>query len=351
VQKDLQLILDAASAAGLSEADAAAIAKAVKGADRAFTVLDFKVTRIDAHKRATAVLLEETIVELQQKSDAVERINASLHGALDDLKAAQAQLVFSEKMASLGALVAGVAHEIRNPINFVINFAQVCVELGEEIAVEVEGAAAGKGDALAEVPELLAQLIDTQKKIQHHGERAESIIKNMLLHSRGAQGVREPVDLNKLLLETVLLAYQSVRAEHKDFRCEIRADYSDELEPVTVVAQDISRVFLNIIGNAFYALNERRKATGEGFLPELLVATASEGSRARVTIRDNGTGIPKKILDKVFNPFFTTKPAGSGTGLGLSLSFDMVKAHGGNLQVTSEEGLFTEFAVSLPLVT
>jgi signal transduction histidine kinase len=274
----------------------------------------------------------------------LEEAKNKIELTLRELKSAQAQLVHSEKMASLGELTAGIAHEIKNPLNFVNNFSEISSELLDEVKVELE-----KNDK-EEVLAILKDLKQNLEKINQHGKRADSIVKGMLLHSRGTSGERALTNINDLLDQYVNLAYHGMRAQDKEFNITIEKDYDETLEKINVVPQDISRVFLNIINNACYAAYDRKKKSGDiNFSPTLKVSTKKLAGKAEIRIGDNGGGIPKNILDKIFQPFFTTKPTGEGTGLGLSLSYDIVtKVHGGELKVESEEGRYTEFIIEIP---
>ena len=262
---------------------------------------------------------------------------------LNELKAAQAQLIHSEKMASLGELTAGIAHEIKNPLNFVNNFSEISGDLINEIEDELQ-----KNDK-EEVLSILKDLKLNLEKINQHGKRADSIVKGMLLHSRGTSGEKTLTDINDLLDQYVNLAYHGMRAQNKEFNITIEKDYDESLEKISVIPQDISRVFLNIINNSCYAAYDKKKKNNdENFSPILKVSTKNLNGKIEVRIADNGNGIPKEILDKIFQPFFTTKPSGEGTGLGLSLSYDIVtKVHGGELKVETTEGKGTEFIIIL----
>ena len=261
----------------------------------------------------------------------------------EDLKATQAQLIHSEKMASLGELTAGIAHEIKNPLNFINNFSEISNELLDEMKADLQN----KNEE--EVADLIENLKQNLEKINQHGKRADSIVKGMLLHSRGTSGEKALTDINDLLDQYVNLAYHGMRATNKEFNITIEKDYDKTLEKINVVPQDISRVFLNIINNACYAAYDRKKKSGDDFSPTLKVATKNLKDKIEIRIGDNGNGIPKDILDKIFQPFFTTKPTGEGTGLGLSLSYDIVtKQHGGELKVETKEGEGTVFIIQLP---
>ncbi len=274
-----------------------------------------------------------------------------LHATIEHLKTTQQQLVVQEKLASLGALTAGIAHEIKNPLNFVNNFAVLIVDLIEEVRAEIAKLKTieGNEDVLGEVEELLKLLGQNAEKINHHGKRADSIVKSMMEHSRGSTGEREAVELNRLLDEAVNLTYHGLRAQNMDFNITIEKQYDAGIGSVPVVPQDLSRVFLNILNNACYAAHEKQLKVGGGFVPTLSVSTQKRDENIEIRIRDNGTGIPAKVRDQIFNPFFTTKPTGKGTGLGLSISYDIiVQQHRGTIAVESKEGEFTEFVITLP---
>lgn len=273
----------------------------------------------------------------------IEGAKNKIEATLNELKAAQAQLVHSEKMASLGELTAGIAHEIKNPLNFVNNFSEVSRELLDEMKTEL------KNKNNEEVVDLIEDLKQNLEKINQHGSRADSIIKGMLLHSRGSSGEKTPTDINDLLDQYVNLAYHGMRAQNKEFNISIEKDYDKTLEKINVVPQDISRVFLNIINNACYAAFDKKKKSGNNFSPALKVSTKDLNGTVEIRIEDNGNGIPASVKEQIFNPFFSTKPTGEGTGLGLSLSYDIVaKVHGGKIKFESEEGKHTEFIITLP---
>ncbi len=277
---------------------------------------------------------------------AYEKINK----ANSDLKAAQVQLVQAEKMASLGQLTAGIAHEIKNPLNFVNNFAMLTIGLVKELTEELDKLSASLQPKDVEyLKEITNDIQANAQRINDHGKRADSIVKGMLLHSRGKVGDKQPTDVNAVLAEYVNLGYHGMRAQDNSFNLKIEADYDSTIGMINVVPQNLSRVFLNIINNACYSTNQKKKELLDTYFPILEVHTKNMGDKIEVRIRDNGKGIPKDILDKVFNPFFTTKPAGQGTGLGLSLSFDIiVQEHRGQMIVESEEGEFAEFIITLP---
>ncbi|MBL7738889.1 MAG: two-component sensor histidine kinase [Chitinophagaceae bacterium] len=267
--------------------------------------------------------------------------------ALQELKATQSQLVQSEKMASLGELTAGIAHEIQNPLNFVNNFSEVSTELIKEMVDEAD-----KGNT-AEVKVIATDLEQNLEKILHHGKRADAIVKGMLQHSRSSSGVKELTDINALTDEYLRLAYHGLRAKDKSFNATMKTDFDESIGNINIVPQDIGRVILNLITNAFYAVNEKSKQTTPGYDPTVIITTASVqppsgGQSIAIKVADNGGGIPQKVLDKIFQPFFTTKPTGQGTGLGLSLSYDIVKAHGGEIKVNTNENEGTEFIIQLP---
>ncbi|HVW15881.1 MAG TPA: ATP-binding protein [Mucilaginibacter sp.] len=273
-----------------------------------------------------------------------QKANKVLVSTLDDLKATQTQLVQREKMASLGELTAGIAHEIQNPLNFVNNFSEVSAELVDEMDEELD-----KGD-VTEAKSIASDIKDNLEKIRHHGKRADAIVKGMLQHSRATSGQKEPTDLNALADEYLRLAYHGLRAKDKDFNAELIADFDEKLPKINVVPQDIGRVLLNVINNAFYAVQQKAKIVGPDFKPTVEVSTAQQNGSVVMTVKDNGTGIPENIREKIMQPFFTTKPTGEGTGLGLSLSYDIVvKGHGGKINVESKEGEGSEFTVMLPL--
>ena len=254
-------------------------------------------------------------------------------------------------MASLGQLTAGIAHEIKNPLNFVNNFASLSVELLNELKAAAGPAIAGLDeDARAEIDETVEMLTSNLEKIGEHGRRADGIVKSMLEHSRGGTGERRDVDLNGLVEEALNLAYHGARAQDQNFNITLERDFGAAIAPIELVPQDVTRVFLNLIGNGFYAANKRRHAAADPkFKPTLKVTTRDLGDAVEIAVRDNGTGIGPELRDKLFQPFFTTKPTGEGTGLGLSISYDVVtKQHGGSITVDSRIGEFTEFTVRLP---
>jgi signal transduction histidine kinase len=289
--------------------------------------------------------------ELAARGEEARRAHAAAENALADLRRAQDRLIQAEKMASLGQLTAGIAHEIKNPLNFVNNFAGLSVELLEELKETARPAIAGLAeDERADVDEIVATLTGNLEKIAEHGRRADGIVKSMLEHSRGGSGERREVDLNSLVEEALNLAYHGARAQDQSFNITLERDLNHALAPVELVPQDMTRVFLNLFGNGFYAANKRQRDGVEpNFRPVLKVMTNDLGDTVEIRIRDNGTGILLEIRDKLFQPFFTTKPTGEGTGLGLSISWDIVtQQHGGTIEVDSRVGEFTEFTIHLP---
>jgi len=289
-------------------------------------------------------LVAERTAELTQQKE-------ELQHTLNELRNTQAQLIQSEKMASLGELTAGIAHEIQNPLNFVNNFAEINKEFLEEMIEEIE-----KGN-LEEAKQLAKDLIDNEQKINFHGKRADGIVKGMLQHSRKSSGVKEPTDINALADEYLRLAYHGLRAKDKSFNAAMLTDFDESVGKINVVPQDIGRVILNLITNAFYAVSSTNPSNADGTQetlpvsnPTVWVSTKKESNKVLIVVKDNGPGIPKSALDKIFQPFFTTKPTGSGTGLGLSLSYDIIQAHGGKISVSSKENKGTEFIISIPII-
>jgi signal transduction histidine kinase len=273
---------------------------------------------------------------------------------LNELKLTQEQLVQSEKMASLGELTAGIAHEIQNPLNFVNNFSEVNKELLAELKDEID-----KGNT-GEVKIIANDVIANEEKILHHGKRADAIVKGMLQHSRTSSGQKEPTDINALADEYLRLSYHGLRAKDKSFNATMKTDFDQRIGNINIISQDLGRVILNLINNAFYAVDEKKKSPlplkgGEVYEPVVTVITrrlssppnGGDGGKVEIRVKDNGNGIPQKVVDKIFQPFFTTKPTGQGTGLGLSLAYDIVKAHGGELKVETKEGEGSEFIIQL----
>jgi signal transduction histidine kinase len=301
-----------------------------------------------------SVLSQKAIAQEQEKQqilasqnlmleEKVSQRTSQLNESLNNLKAAQKQLIQSEKMASLGELTAGIAHEIQNPLNFVNNFSEVNGELIDEAkqAIEVGNSEDAKN--------ALENLRANQEIINQHGKRADGIVKSMLAHSHSAVGTQEPTDINNLVNEYLRLSYHGFRTKDKSFSARLDTDLDADIGKVNVVPQEIGRVLLNIFNNGLYAVAEKTKHEGNGYQPAILVSSLRKNGEVKISIKDNGTGIPEKIADKIFQPFFTTKPTGQGTGLGLSLSYDIVKAHGGEIKVQSEIGKGSEFTICLPL--
>jgi signal transduction histidine kinase len=297
------------------------------------------------------VLIYGDITERKRSEEEIRAARDAAEAAYHDLQAAQASLIQAQKMAALGQLTAGIAHEIKNPLNFVNNFASLSTELLGELKEDVAPAlGALGGDKRGEIDETIEMLTGNLDKIVEHGRRADNIVKSMLEHSRGVSGERREVDLNALIEEALNLAYHGARAHDQNFNITLERDYGSSLKPIELAPQEITRVFLNLFGNGFYATNKRAHADGDSsFRPVLVVATREDDDAVEVRVRDNGTGIPPEIRDKLFQPFFTTKPTGEGTGLGLSISYEIVtQQHGGTIKVESEPGSFTEFTVRLP---
>jgi two-component system NtrC family sensor kinase len=285
---------------------------------------------------------EQALNHQKYLQEEVNRQTAEIRTTLDNLKATQHQLIQSEKMASLGELTAGIAHEIQNPLNFVNNFSDVNAELIDEARQEMD-----KGN-VSEAKKILNDIKENEQKIKHHGNRADAIVKGMLQHSRNSSGVKEPTDINALADEYLRLAYHGLRAKNNSFNAITKTDYDNSISKINIIPQDIGRVILNLINNAFYAVDEKKKHQLNGYEPTVLVSTKKSNGKVEISVKDNGNGIPKKVLDKIFQPFFTTKPTGQGTGLGLSLSYDIVKAHGGELKVETKEGEGSVFVITLP---
>jgi signal transduction histidine kinase len=282
--------------------------------------------------------------ELNEKNIVLLNTNNTLNKTLVELKDTHAQLIQSEKMASLGELTAGIAHEIQNPLNFVNNFSEVNSELIAEMNTEIENG------NMEEVKALANDIMQNEQKINHHGKRADSIVKGMLQHSRTSTGIKEPTDINALADEYFRLAYHGLRAKDKSFNATMKTDYDTSMAKLNVIPQDIGRVILNLITNAFYAVTEKKKHQTNGYDPVVLVTTKKQGDHVMISVKDNGEGVPQKVLDKIFQPFFTTKPTGKGTGLGLSMSYDIViKGHSGDIKVESTEGEGAEFIITLPI--
>ncbi len=305
-----------------------------------------QVVQLSEEKKQQA-LAQQNLLELE-----VARQTEEIRTSLETLKGTQSQLIQSEKMASLGELTAGIAHEIQNPLNFVNNFSELNNELISELVDEVD-----KGNT-AEAKLIAAGIKENSEKINHHGKRADAIVKGMLQHSRSSSGNKEPTDINALADEYLRLSYHGLRAKDKSFNATLKTDFDETIGNINIVPQDIGRVILNLITNAFYAVNERKKAPtlkGENYEPTVTISTRRispplGAGGLQISVSDNGNGIPSHVVDKIFQPFFTTKPTGEGTGLGLSLSYDIVKAHGGELKVDTKEEMGSTFIITLPVI-
>jgi len=286
----------------------------------------------------------------QKANKLIAQQKEKVESTLTQLQSTQSQLIQSEKMASLGELTAGIAHEIQNPLNFVNNFSEVNKELAEELKSEL---AVGNSQLAAEIAN---DIKENSEKINHHGKRADAIVKGMLQHSRSSTGVKEPTDINALCDEYLRLSYHGLRAKDNSFNVTMKTGFDNSIEKINIIPQDIGRVLLNLYNNAFYAVSERRKAEGVGYEPTVSIVTKRSPSfgegrgEVLITVSDNANGIPKNIVEKIFQPFFTTKPTGQGTGLGLSLSYDIIKAYGGEIKLKTKDGEGTEFVIQLPVV-
>ncbi|MFI5129298.1 MAG: ATP-binding protein [Chitinophagales bacterium] len=291
-----------------------------------------------------AILLLRNVRQKQKANTLLNHQKNEIEDTLSKLKSTQSQLIQSEKMASLGELTAGIAHEIQNPLNFVNNFSEVNKELVDELQQELK---AGKID---EAVAISNDIKENEEKINHHGKRADAIVKGMLQHSRTGSGQKEPTDINALADEYLRLAYHGLRAKDKSFNATFKTDFDQSIGKINVISQEIGRVILNLITNAFYAVNEKNNhLAAHQYEPNVNVSTKKTNGKVEVKVRDNGNGIPQKIMDKIFQPFFTTKPTGQGTGLGLSLSYDIItKGHGGELKVETKEGEGSTFIIILP---
>lgn len=293
---------------------------------------------------------ERLKAHVQELERTVEQRTKELRKALEELQAIQTQLIQQEKLASLGALTAGIAHEIKNPLNFVNNFATLSMELANELSEQIEELGDRLGEDATELQALIDDLKTNAQKISEHGHRADGVVKSMLLHSRGKAGERQETDLNMLLNEYVNLAFHGMRAQDPQFNCEIEREYDQSLGKVCIVPQDVGRVFINLLNNAFDAVGEKAKSASASYTPTVRVSTKRKGENIEITVYDNGMGIPDDVRKRIFEPFFTTKPTGRGTGLGLSLSYEIVtREHSGSMRVESREGEATTFVVSLPI--
>ncbi len=287
-------------------------------------------------------LKDQLEIQVQERTAELTKQKEELQTALEELKSTQNQLIQSEKMASLGELTAGIAHEIQNPLNFVNNFADVNTELISEMEQEIQNG------NLGEVKEIARDIRENEAKISFHGRRADAIVKGMLQHSRRNTGQKEPTDINALADEYLRLAYHGLRAKDKSFNTTMKTEYDASIGNIEVVPQDMGRVLLNLFNNAFYAVMQKAKDAIPNYEPTVSVRTKRFADKIEIRVKDNGCGMPTDLVSKIFQPFFTTKPTGQGTGLGLSLSYDIVKAHDGDIQVETAEGAGSEFIVRLP---
>jgi len=308
---------------------------AMGGGLLALLLISGMLWRNNYHKQKSYTILEKQKQETEREKTKAEQ-------ALEKLKTTQMQLVQSEKMASLGELTAGIAHEIQNPLNFVNNFSEINTELIAEMKKEINA------ENYPEVNSIADNLDANMQKINLHGKRADAIVKSMLQHSKASGGQKEPIDINELAEEYLRLSYHGIRARNKSFNAELQTEFDKGIGTVDIISQDIGRVLLNIYNNAFHAVAEKKNKGPEGYTPKVLVRTKKQNGFVDIIISDNGNGIPEKVLGKIFQPFFTTKPTGEGTGLGLSLSYDIVKYHGGELKVNTKEGEGSEFIIQLP---
>lgn len=309
------------------------------------------------HEEEQKILVEsmndQLEIQVRERTKEITQQKEELEHTLDELKSAQAQLIQAEKMASLGQLTAGIAHEIQNPLNFVNNFSELNKEMLEELKDEIAKPAAQRDDGLGN--ELIADLISNSEKINYHGKRADNIVKSMLQHSRASSGTKELTDINALCDEYLRLAFHGTRAKDKSFNSGMESVFDPSLDAgddgsgkIKIVPQDIGRVLLNLLTNAFYEVNEKRKKEIPGYQPMVKIKTRRCDNNVEIEVSDNGRGIPEEIRKKIFQPFFTTKPTGEGTGLGLSLSYDIINAHNGQISVTSVPGESTTFKIILP---
>ncbi len=305
-----------------------------------------RVLEQEEKNRMMAVMKDELEKQVAERTEEIMQQKADLEKTLNELKATQSQLVHSEKMASLGELTAGIAHEIQNPLNFVNNFSEVSKELLDEMKHEL---ATGNYEVAREMADDVNQNLE---RINFHGKRAGEIVKGMLQHSRGSSGQKEPTDINALCDEYLRLSFHGLKAKDKTFNAEMKTNLDPDLPTLNVVPQDIGRVILNLITNGFYATQQRQKTMSEeerrNFKAIVSVTTALKGNMVEIRISDNGVGMPQSMVDKIFQPFFTTKPPGEGTGLGLSISYDIIHAHDGKIMVESREGEGTDFIIQLP---
>ena len=316
--------------------------------------ISYQRKRLQYHKNLQMMNEEQKKSLMEQNIKLEERVHErtlelslqkeNLQIALAELKSSQLQLVHTEKMASLGEVTAGIAHEIQNPLNFMNNFSEVNTELIDELRSELKS---GNTD---EAISILNDIKENEQKINNHGKRADSIIKGMLQHSRSSSGSNESTDINVLADEYLRISYRSVHSKDNSVNVTIKKNLDSTIGNINMVPQDIGRVLLNLYNNAFYALTEKKKQHPENYEPTIILTTKKLNALVEIRIRDNGNGISQNVKDKIFQPFFTTKPAGQGTGLGLSLSYDIIKVHRGEIEVETKEGEFTEFVIRIPVV-
>jgi signal transduction histidine kinase len=348
----------------LSDEQRAALTKSLKAVEKDIAIVEFKLDRTEKVKRTTAILLEETIEELELKRKAIEETNLALKQSLEELKSAQAQLVQQEKLASLGQLTAGIAHEIKNPLNFVNNFTEVSIELIQEVKEERDKNPEERDEGLLD--EILEDIQSNLHKIHEHGTRANRIVTAMLLHSRGGSGKKELSDLNALIREYVNLSYHGMKAGKNPMDVDIAFNLDPDAGKVPLIKEDFSRVIINLCNNAFDACSERSRSPineinkyltettkyrkeielRNNYLPRLCIRTKSESEKLILEFEDNGTGIPDEIKDKILQPFFTTKKGTEGTGLGLSITNDIIKTHGAELTIETEINRFSRFTIT-----
>jgi two-component system NtrC family sensor kinase len=291
-----------------------------------------------------AAVLVRNNKQKQKANILLQEQNETIVSTLQDLKATQSQLIQSEKMASLGELTAGIAHEIQNPLNFINNFSDLNTELIDETLEAIH-----QGNQQT-ARELLAAIKSNDEKIRAHGQRADAIVKGMLKHSRGSSGQKEPTDINQLANEFLALAYHGFRAKDKNINLSLQSEFDVSIGQVKIIPEDLGRVLLNLFNNAFYAVSQKMKTAATGYEPGIILKTKKGGDKIEISVKDNGMGISQKIINKIFQPFFTTKPTGQGTGLGLSMSYDMIKSQGGDLKVVTHEGEGAEFIIIIPVV-
>jgi len=306
-----------------------------------------KTKEVEERGKFISAQKDELEVKVNERTAELVKQKEELLHTLKELRETQAQLIQSEKMASLGELTAGIAHEIQNPLNFVNNFSEINTELLDELKKEL------LTDNKEEAVSIANDIIENEQKINHHGKRADSIVKGMLQHSRTSSGTKEPTDINALADEYFRLSYHGLRAKDKSFNATMKTDFDETIGKINIISQDIGRVFLNLFNNAFYAVSEKKKMNIPGYEPTVTISTKklnnkSGSNQIEIIVKDNGIGIPQKAVQKIFQPFFTTKPTGEGTGLGLSLSYDIIKAHGGELKVENNNEEGASFIIILP---